>query len=69
MTALGVSDQPQIISRFNEVFKQMWIQNGDQVSKMYAGTCALEGKSKVSFVSFKNNFLPFTCFTINLYDS
>ena len=49
---LGVSNQPQIISRFEEVFKQMWIQNGDQVSKMYAGTCALEGKSKVS-----NSFL------------
>lgn len=26
----------------------MWIQNGDQVSKMYAGTGALEGRSKVS---------------------
>lgn len=48
LSAIGISDQPQIISRFNEVFKQMWIQNGDQVSKMYAGTCALEGKSKVS---------------------
>lgn len=48
ISALAVSNQPQIISRFEEVFKQMWIQNGDQVSKMYAGTCALEGKSKVS---------------------
>ncbi|KAF8790383.1 synaptojanin-1-like [Argiope bruennichi] len=47
LKALGISDQPQIISRFNEVFKQMWIQNGDQVSKMYAGTGALEGKSKL----------------------
>jgi hypothetical protein len=25
----------------------MWIQNGDQVSRIYAGTGALEGKSKV----------------------
>ncbi|GFT46822.1 synaptojanin-1 [Nephila pilipes] len=44
---LSISDQPQIISRFNEVFKQMWVQNGDQVSKMYAGTGALEGRSKL----------------------
>ncbi|XP_035233587.1 synaptojanin-1-like [Stegodyphus dumicola] len=47
ISALEITDQPQIISRFNEVFKQMWIQNGDQVSKMYAGTGALEGKSKL----------------------
>ncbi|XP_042908659.1 synaptojanin-1 [Parasteatoda tepidariorum] len=44
---LSIGDQPQILSRFSEVFKQMWIQNGDQVSKMYAGTGALEGRSKL----------------------
>lgn len=44
---LGLSDKPQIVSRFEEVFRQMWIQNGDQVSKIYAGTGALEGKSKL----------------------
>ncbi|KAG8185014.1 hypothetical protein JTE90_017038 [Oedothorax gibbosus] len=46
LRALNVSEQPQITSRFDEVFKLMWIQNGDHVSKMYAGTGALEGKSK-----------------------
>ncbi|XP_054709213.1 synaptojanin-1-like [Uloborus diversus] len=47
LSVLGISEQPQITSRFSEVFKQMWIQNGDQVSKMYAGTGALEGRSKL----------------------
>ncbi|GFQ96247.1 synaptojanin-1 [Trichonephila clavata] len=47
LKALSITDQPQINSRFNEVFKQMWVQNGDQVSKMYAGTGALEGRSKL----------------------
>ncbi|GFY72814.1 synaptojanin-1 [Trichonephila inaurata madagascariensis] len=47
LKALSITDQPQINSRFYEVFKQMWIQNGDQVSKMYAGTGALEGRSKL----------------------
>lgn len=26
----------------------MWISNGDQISRIYAGTGALEGKSMVS---------------------
>lgn len=45
--ALGISDKPQLASRFEEVFRNMWVQNGDQVSRIYAGTGALEGKSKV----------------------
>ncbi|XP_064476937.1 synaptojanin-1-like isoform X2 [Ornithodoros turicata] len=44
---LGLQDKPQLASRFMEVFRQMWVQNGDQVSKIYAGTGALEGKSKL----------------------
>lgn len=54
---LSIADQPQILSRFTEVFKQMWIQNGDQVSKMYAGTGALEGRSKVCLFFFLYVFL------------
>lgn len=44
---LGLSDKAQIVSRFEELYRQMWVQNGDQVSKIYAGTGALEGKSKL----------------------
>lgn len=46
---LGVKDKPGIDARFQEVFKNMWTSNGDQVSKIYAGTGALEGKSKVLY--------------------
>ncbi|RWS24751.1 synaptojanin-1-like protein [Leptotrombidium deliense] len=46
MSSLSLQDKPQIISRFEEMFKNMWIQNGDQISRIYAGTGALEGKSK-----------------------
>uniref|UniRef100_A0A914CY29 phosphoinositide 5-phosphatase n=1 Tax=Acrobeloides nanus TaxID=290746 RepID=A0A914CY29_9BILA len=35
-----------IITRFEEVIKDLWIKNGDQCSVIYAGTGALEGKSK-----------------------
>ncbi|CAN8028166.1 unnamed protein product [Ixodes persulcatus] len=47
VACLGLHDKPQVASRFLEVFRQMWVQNGDQVSKIYAGTGALEGKSKL----------------------
>lgn len=47
IACLGLQDKAQVVSRFVEVFRQMWVQNGDQVSKIYAGTGALEGKSKL----------------------
>lgn len=40
-------DKAQIISRFEEVFRQMWVNNGNEVSKIYAGTGAIQGGSKV----------------------
>ena len=33
--------------RFEEMFKQMWVNNGNELSKMYAGTGALQGGSKM----------------------
>jgi phosphatidylinositol-bisphosphatase len=36
-----------MVSRFEEVFRQMWINNGNEVSKIYAGTGAIQGGSKV----------------------
>lgn len=44
----GLTDKPNIVSRFEELFRQMWISNGNELSKMYAGTAALQGGSKVS---------------------
>ena len=48
LEALGLSNKPQMVSRFTEVYKQMWHLNGDHVSRIYAGTGALGGgRSKV----------------------
>lgn len=45
---LGFTDKKQAQSRFEEVFRQMWVNNGNEVSKIYAGTGAIQGGSKVS---------------------
>jgi len=43
------ASRSQIMSRFIEVFKQMWVMNGDHLSRLYAGTGALgSGRSKVT---------------------
>lgn len=44
---LHLTDKKQTVSRFEEVFRQMWINNGNEISKMYAGTGAIQGGSKV----------------------
>ena len=61
---LGLHNKPQMMSRFSEVYKQMWHMNGDHVSRMYAGTGALGGgRSKAGDAArstartIQNNFL------------
>ncbi|XP_073524403.1 synaptojanin-1 isoform X2 [Phyllobates terribilis] len=44
---LGLAEKPQLVTRFQEVFRSMWSTNGDSISKIYAGTGALEGKAKL----------------------
>lgn len=44
---MGLTEKPQLVARFQEVFRTMWSANGDSVSKIYAGTGALDGKAKV----------------------
>lgn len=44
---LGLNDKPNIVSRFHEMFKTMWLSNGNELSKMYAGTGALGASHKV----------------------
>lgn len=44
---LELTEKQQIISRFEEIFRQMWVNNGNEVSKIYAGTGAISGGSKV----------------------
>ncbi|GFG38407.1 hypothetical protein Cfor_12437, partial [Coptotermes formosanus] len=43
---LNLMERQQMVSRFEEVFHQMWINNGNEVSKIYAGTGAIQGGSK-----------------------
>ena len=52
LQAFGLHDKPQIVARFQQLFAQLWTQNGDHVSRIYAGTGALDGKSKVNVVVF-----------------
>ncbi|XP_063363236.1 synaptojanin-1 [Cydia amplana] len=40
-------DKKQNVNRFEEVFKQMWVNNGNEISKIYAGTGAIQGGSKL----------------------
>lgn len=48
LESLGLASKPQMISRFLEVYKQIWSLNGDHISRIYAGTGALGGgRSKV----------------------
>lgn len=42
---LEKGDFSKILPRFKDVFESAWVQNGDQVSRIYTGTGALEGKS------------------------
>ncbi|XP_069492447.1 synaptojanin-1 [Ambystoma mexicanum] len=46
LEVLGLAEKPQLATRFQEVFRSMWSLNGDSISKIYAGTGALEGKAK-----------------------
>lgn len=34
--------KPQTWNRFEEVFRAMWINNGNEISKIYAGTGAIQ---------------------------
>jgi len=49
---LSGTSRSQMMSRFIEVFKQMWVANGDHLSRIYAGTGALgSGRSKVEMLN------------------
>lgn len=47
LSLLKLLEKQQMVSRFEEVFRQMWIYNGNEVSKIYAGTGAIQGSSKL----------------------
>ncbi|CAG9759926.1 unnamed protein product [Ceutorhynchus assimilis] len=47
LQSMQMVDKKNTISRFEEVFRQMWINNGNEISKIYAGTGAIQGGSKI----------------------
>ncbi|KAJ2949842.1 hypothetical protein O0L34_g11158 [Tuta absoluta] len=47
MMLLQCIDKKQNTTRFEEVFRQMWVNNGNEISKIYAGTGAIQGGSKL----------------------
>lgn len=57
----GFADKKQTGSRFEEVFRQMWVNNGNEVSKIYAGTGAIQGGSKVKLLILLLDFYSSIC--------
>lgn len=47
LSLLEIGEKKQSVSRFEEVFRQMWVNNGNEISKIYAGTGAIQGGSKI----------------------
>jgi synaptojanin len=54
------------LNKFRDIFRQMWIINGDCISKIYAGTGAIQGRSMTTDLTrsitrtIQNNFLDNT---------
>ena len=45
---MALQEKENLVSRFEDGFKQMWVNNGNSLSKIYAGTGALcSGGSKL----------------------
>nr|XP_022328766.1 synaptojanin-1-like isoform X2 [Crassostrea virginica] len=64
LESLGLAEKQQMVSRFLDIYRQIWSANGDHVSRIYAGTGALGGgRSKYSDAArsasrtIQNNFL------------
>lgn len=53
LATLGHLNNAQLLARVTEPLKAIWQHTGDLISRMYAGTGALEGKDAVSFLEFK----------------
>ena len=47
LDVLGLNDKASIVSRFEECYRSMWVNIGNEISKIYAGTGALQGGSKL----------------------
>lgn len=64
LECLGLASKPQMVGRFEEVYRQIWQHNGDHISRIYAGTGALGGgrpkytdAGRTAARAIQNNFL------------
>ena len=46
LARMKLDEKENIVSRFEDGFKQMWVNNGNALSKLYAGTGALSQVSQ-----------------------
>ncbi|CAF0792552.1 unnamed protein product [Brachionus calyciflorus] len=59
----GLVDSESDLRKFTDVLGQMWVANGDNISRIYAGTSAIQGRSVTKDITtsisraFQNNFL------------
>ncbi|XP_037087422.1 synaptojanin-1-like [Pollicipes pollicipes] len=44
---LNLLEKKSLVTRFQQIFREMWVNNGNEISKLYAGTGALQGGSKL----------------------
>ena len=51
LVSLELDQKDSIVSRFEESFKQMWVSNGNALSKIYAGTAALSQGGSIPVTS------------------
>ncbi|KAM8952955.1 synaptojanin-2 [Pelodytes ibericus] len=47
LESLGLKDMKSVVERFDESYKSMWAVNGHNLSMIFTGSRALEGKAKV----------------------
>lgn len=47
LSAVGLSTKSSMLSRFEQLLSQAWTHNGDAISRMYTGTKAMEGRTKL----------------------
>ncbi|XP_065175283.1 synaptojanin-1-like [Sycon ciliatum] len=66
LPVLGIENKASVVSRFHDILREIWKINGDNISKIYAGTGAMEGKAKMGKLmdgaksvarTVRNNFL------------
>lgn len=65
VSCLDRVDVDKVLPRLRDVYENLWVQNGDQISRIYTGTGALEGKNIIKDGALSMN----RTFQNNLFDA